>query len=125
MSEKLNEITEGSFLRVNKEGKAYWGQSERGGGIQWVTITIGTDDSFNYTYTSSHTGSEITEMAQKGMVMAKILGMGEGMQGFCTYIGSIGNRATFAFGSISNKLGSLSMISVMPDTTAAELATIN
>ena len=24
MSEKLNEITEGSFLRVNKEGKAYW-----------------------------------------------------------------------------------------------------
>ena len=24
MSEKLNEITEGSFLRVNEEGKAYW-----------------------------------------------------------------------------------------------------
>ena len=32
MSDKLNEITEGSFLRVNKEGKAYWGQSEGGGG---------------------------------------------------------------------------------------------
>ena len=32
MSEKFNEITEGSFLRVNEEGKAYWGQSEGGGG---------------------------------------------------------------------------------------------
>ena len=31
MSDKLNEITEGSFLRVNKEGKAYWGQPEGGG----------------------------------------------------------------------------------------------
>ncbi len=30
MSEKLNEITEGSFLRVNEEGKAYWGQFEGG-----------------------------------------------------------------------------------------------
>ena len=25
MNEKLNEITEGSFLRVNEQGKAYWG----------------------------------------------------------------------------------------------------
>ena len=32
MSEKLNEIAKGSFLRVNEEGKAYWGQSEGGGG---------------------------------------------------------------------------------------------
>lgn len=32
MNEKLNEITNGSFLRVNEEGKAYWGQSEGGGG---------------------------------------------------------------------------------------------
>ena len=32
MSDKLNEITEGSFLRVNEKGKAYWGQSEGGGG---------------------------------------------------------------------------------------------
>ena len=31
MSEKLNEIANGSFLRVNEEGKAYWGQSEGGG----------------------------------------------------------------------------------------------
>lgn len=33
MSEKLNEIIEGSFLRVNEQGKAYWGQSEGGGSI--------------------------------------------------------------------------------------------
>lgn len=123
MSEKLNEIAKGSFLRVNEEGKAYWGQSE-GGGIQWVTITIGTDDSFNYTYTSSHTGSEITEMAQKGIVMAKILNMGEGIQGSCVYIGSVGSKATFAFGSILDKNGALNIISIMPDTTAAKLATI-
>ena len=32
MSEKFNEIAKGSFLRVNEEGKAYWGQSEGGGG---------------------------------------------------------------------------------------------
>ena len=32
MNEKLNEIAKGSFLRVNEEGKAYWGQSEGGGG---------------------------------------------------------------------------------------------
>lgn len=37
MSDKLNEITEGSFLRVNKEGKAYWGQSEGGGGGGAIT----------------------------------------------------------------------------------------
>ena len=32
MNEKLNEIAKGSFLRVNEEGKAYWGQPEGGGG---------------------------------------------------------------------------------------------
>ena len=32
MNEKFNEIAKGSFLRVNEEGKAYWGQSEGGGG---------------------------------------------------------------------------------------------
>lgn len=35
MSEKLNEITNGSFLRVNEQGKAYWGQSEGGGSADW------------------------------------------------------------------------------------------
>ena len=40
MSEKLNEITEGSFLRVNKEGKAYWGQSEGGGGVADDVYTV-------------------------------------------------------------------------------------
>ena len=29
MSEKIKEITEGSFLRVNEEGKAYWGGNLR------------------------------------------------------------------------------------------------
>ena len=33
MNEKLNEIVKGSFLRVNEQGKAYWGQSEGGGGV--------------------------------------------------------------------------------------------
>ena len=35
MSEKLNEIAKGSFLRVNEEGKAYWGESEGGGYIAY------------------------------------------------------------------------------------------
>ena len=37
MSDKLNEIAKGSFLRVNEEGKAYWGQSDGGGGGGSVT----------------------------------------------------------------------------------------
>ena len=40
MSEKLNEIAKGSFLRVNEEGKAYWGQSEGGGGGGATTLHI-------------------------------------------------------------------------------------
>lgn len=36
MSDKLNEITEGSFLRVNEEGKAYWGQPESGSGGGYI-----------------------------------------------------------------------------------------
>lgn len=40
MSEKLNEIAKGSFLRVNEEGKAYWGQSEGGGGGDDDVYTI-------------------------------------------------------------------------------------
>ena len=64
MNEKLNEITEGSFLRVNEEGKAYWGQSEGGSGVQMVEIT--TADFL--TLTSSHTGAEIAEMLTKSPV---------------------------------------------------------
>ena len=125
MSEKLNEITKGSFLRVNEEGKAYWGQSEGGGGVQMVTITAVSDSNGNFTYTSSHTGSEINEMAQKGIVMAKVIDMKDVMQALCAYNGSFDNAATFAFGSIFDKRGAWNLISVMPDTTAAEMATIN
>ena len=64
MNEKLNEITEDSFLRVNEEGKAYWGQSEGGSGVQMVEIT--TADFL--TLTSSHTGAEIAEMLTKSPV---------------------------------------------------------
>ena len=39
MSDKLNEIAKGSFLRVNEEGKAYWGQSEGGSVSSWNDLT--------------------------------------------------------------------------------------
>ena len=38
MNEKLNEIAKGSFLRVNEQGKAYWGQSEGGGAADDVYL---------------------------------------------------------------------------------------
>ena len=40
MNDKLNEIAKGSFLRVNEEGKAYWGQSEGGGGASSSDVFI-------------------------------------------------------------------------------------
>ena len=101
-----------------------FGGSGGGGGVQMVTITAVSDSSGKFTYTSSHTGSEINEMAQKGIVMAKVLDMNDVMQALCTYNGSYGNGATFAFGSAFNSRGVLNLISVMPDTTAAEMATI-
>lgn len=66
MSEKLNEIAKGSFLRVNEEGKAYWGQSEGSGGAGVQMVEITTAD-FS-TFTSSHTGAEIAEMLTKSPV---------------------------------------------------------
>lgn len=125
MSKKLNEIIEGSFLRVNEQGKAYWGQSEGGGGggVQVVTITAISDGSGNYTCTSSHTGLEITEMAQNGMVIANVVGVQEhAILG--VYIGSYDNMPTFAVGQISGTVGALIMIGVAPDTTAAGMANL-
>ena len=67
MSEKLNEITEGSFLRVNKEGKAYWGQPEGGGGIFIVNLNMAAK-----TYDKSL--SEIFDAHKKGcIIVAKIV----------------------------------------------------
>lgn len=53
MSEKFNEITEGSFLCVNEEGKAYWRQSEGGGGPLMVnydgnTLSHSFDEIFSH-----------------------------------------------------------------------------
>lgn len=104
--------------------KAEWAAGGGGGGVQMVTITVVSDSSGNYTYTSSHTGSEINEMAQNGIVMAKVLNMNDVMQALCVYNGSDGNEATFTFGSVFNQRGSFNIISVMPDTTAAKMATI-
>lgn len=82
MNEKLNEIIEGLFLRINEQGKAYWGQSEGGGGVQVVTITGESASAL----TSSHTGAEIREMAKRGPVIAKI--KATGMDGLAVFDGS-------------------------------------
>ena len=102
MSEKLNEIAKGSFLRVNEEGKAYWGQSEGGGGggVQVVTITAVSDGSENYALTSSHTGAEINAMALKGAVVANIKASGQEMLAAyfgCSHI--IGEGVSVSFGA--------------------------
>ena len=71
MSEKLNEIRDGSFLCANEEGKAYWGTPEgypyKGTGIildgtfgftkYYGSIYAGmiTDENFSYTDGKSYT----------------------------------------------------------------------
>ena len=88
-----------------------------------VTITAISDGSGNYTFTSSHTGLEITEMAQNGMVIANIVGVQEhAILG--VYIGSYDNMPTFAVGQISGTVGALIIIGVAPDTTAAGMANL-
>ena len=68
MSEKLSEITEGSFLRVNEEGKAYWGQSEGGGGGATfiVNVTVADDGA---TCTADKTFAEMEEAYLSGKVV--------------------------------------------------------
>ncbi len=67
MSEKLNEITEGSFLRVNKEGKAYWGQPEGGGGGGgYFAVTVSADESG--TIIADHYRDDIVTAFEKGKI---------------------------------------------------------
>ena len=73
MSDKLNEITEGSFLRVNEEGKAYWGQSEGGGGGGAITtlhinVTGINTETMKATITADKTPAEIKQAALDGPV---------------------------------------------------------
>ena len=65
MGDKLNEITEGSFLRVNKEGKAYWGQSESGGGGGGLfVVTVSADENGNII--ADHYRDDIVTAFEKG-----------------------------------------------------------
>ena len=70
MSEKLNEITEGSFLRVNEKGKAYWGQSEGGGAITTLHINVTgiNTETRNAIITADKTPAEIKQAALDGPV---------------------------------------------------------
>ena len=71
MSDKLNEITEGSFLRVNEEGKAYWGQSEGGGGAVTtlhINVTAVDRETMKATFTADKTPAEIQQASINGPV---------------------------------------------------------
>ena len=70
MSEKLNKITEGSFLRVNEEGKAYWGQPEGGGAITTLHINVTgiNTETMKATITADKTPAEIKQAALDGPV---------------------------------------------------------
>ena len=70
MSDKLNEITEGSFLRVNEEGKAYWGQPEGGGSGAVTTLHINVTavnmETKEATFTADKTPTEMQEASITG-----------------------------------------------------------
>lgn len=70
MSDKLNEITKGSFLRVNEEGKAYWGQSECGGGGAITTLHINVTainaETKEATFTADKTPAEMQQASANG-----------------------------------------------------------
>ena len=70
MSDKLNEITEGSFLRVNEKGKAYWGQSEGGGGGAITTLHINVTgintETMKATITADKTPAEMQQASANG-----------------------------------------------------------
>ena len=73
MSDKLNEIAKGSFLRVNEQGKAYWGQSEGGGGgggatTLHINVTGINKETMKATITSDKTPAEINQAALDGPV---------------------------------------------------------
>ena len=76
MSEKLNEITEGSFLRVNEEGKAYWGQSEGGSGGAITTLHINVTavnvETKEPTFTADKTPMEMLQAAANGPIWCVI-----------------------------------------------------
>ena len=70
MNEKLNEIAKGSFLRVNEEGKAYWGQSEGGGGATTLHINVTgiNTETMRAIITADKTPAEIKQAALDGPV---------------------------------------------------------
>ena len=73
MNEKLNEIAKGSFLRVNEEGKAYWGQPEGGGGgggatTLHINVTGINNETMQAIITADKTPAEIKQAALDGPV---------------------------------------------------------
>ena len=72
MSEKLNEIAKGSFLRVNEQGKAYWGQSEGGGGGGVTTLHINVTavnlETMEATFTADKTPLEMQQASATGPI---------------------------------------------------------
>ena len=76
MSEKLNEITEGSFLRVNEEGKAYWGQSEGGSSGAITTLHINVTavnvETKEPTFTADKTPMEMLRASANGPIWCVI-----------------------------------------------------
>ena len=71
MSDKLNEIAKGSFLRVNEEGKAYWGQPEGGGGgvtTLHIDVTAVNFETMEATFTADKTPKEMEQAAVTGPV---------------------------------------------------------
>ena len=90
MSEKLNEIAKGSFLRVNEEGKAYWGQSEGGGGgsapaaggvtTLHINVTAVNGETNEATFTADKTPSEMQQAAVNGPVWC-VISFPEGILG--------------------------------------------
>lgn len=106
MNEKLNEIAKGSFLRVNEEGKAYWGQSEGGGGVFRVTLTPINEKN---QYSADKTFAEIVAAYKGGMeVEAVTVESADGLELIAIYRLDVINEVEniIAFGSVGTFMNS-------------------
>lgn len=106
MNEKLNEIAKGSFLRVNEEGKAYWGQSEGGGGVFRVTLTPINEKN---QYSADKTFAEIVAAYKGGMeVEAVTVESADGLELISIYRLDVINEVEniIAFGSVGTFMNS-------------------
>ena len=97
--------------------KAVWAPAGGGGGVQVVTITAVAGDS-NYTYTSSHTGAEIAEMAKKGYVFAKIVYPDGDPDGMVAFAGVSNGVATFINAATDGSVSAIMIFAVPENDTA-------